>query len=317
MLIVDEMKNEELKRRIQVAKAERNVLVLAHYYQDPEIQDVADFIGDSLALAQQAVYAAHQEILLCGVTFMAETVKILAPHKTVRIPDKEAGCSLSDSCPPDLFRDFVAAHPNHQVVTYINSSAEVKAMSHYICTSSNAEQIIQSIPAHLPILFAPDENLGNYLKQTTGRDMVLWPGHCAVHRAISLERVADLFMQHPHAVLLVHPECDPALVSQAHVVGSTKKLLEFASFSTHKEFIVATEVGILYQMRKLNPNKRFYAAPTAGDTACACSECAFMKRNTLEKVAIAAEGFGMEIFLNEDLRAKAELPLKRMMALSK
>lgn len=310
------MNRNNLAEEILRLKRERNILILAHYYQRPEIQDLADFVGDSLALARFGVKSDAPEIILCGVTFMAETVKILCPEKTVWIPDPEAGCSLSDTCPADTFRAFRERHPEHTVVTYINSSAEVKALSDIICTSSNAEAVIRSIPQDRPILFAPDQNLGRYLQRQTGREMLLWPGHCAVHQAFALEKLGALLMAHPAAKLIAHPECDPAVVRHAAFVGSTQKLLQYVTEDPAESFIVATEVGILHRMREAAPHKELIPAPVEEETSCACSECAYMKRNTLIKLHNCFTGGGTLIELDEELRRKASAPLRRMMEIS-
>ncbi len=294
---------------------EKNAVILAHYYQDHDIQDIADFVGDSLALSQQAAKTTADVIVFAGVHFMAETAKIINPTKKVLLPDLAAGCSLSDSCPAGNFGAFVAQHPNHAVISYINCSAEVKAVSDIICTSSNAKRVIENIPPETPIIFAPDKNLGRYLIKTTGREMLLWDGACAVHQAFSLQKLMDLIQAHPEAKVLAHPESEAPILALANFVGSTKAIIDFAKTDNTQSYIVATEVGILHQMMKEMPQKHFIPAPAAEDNTCACSECAFMKVNTLEKLYLCLRDETPEITLNEALRQKAEKPLKRMLEL--
>lgn len=296
-------------------KKEKNAVILAHYYQDNDIQDIADFVGDSLALSQQAAKTAADVIVFAGVHFMAETAKIINPTKKVLLPDLLAGCSLSDSCPAGDFAAFVAQQPNHAVVSYINCSAEVKAHSDIICTSGNAKRVIESIPAETPIIFAPDKNLGRYLIKITGRDMLLWDGACVVHQAFSLQKLMDLIQANPAAKVLAHPESEAPILLLANFIGSTKAIIDFAKTDNTQSYIVATEVGILHQMMKEMPQKHFIPAPAAEDNTCACSECAFMKVNTLEKLYLCLRDETPEIILNEALRQKAEKPLKRMLEL--
>ncbi len=302
------------QRRIQGLKKERDALILAHYYQRSEIQEIADMVGDSLALAKKAKETEASTIMLAGVHFMAETAKILAPEKEVLLPDLEAGCSLADSCPPDEFKKFIDAHPEHEVVTYINCSAEVKAMSDRICTSSNAKEIIGSIPEDKPILFAPDKNLGRYLIEQTGRDMLLWDGVCSVHEAFSMERIMKLMGRYPGAQLLAHPESEEAVLKLAHYVGSTAKMLAYVQERERKRFIVATEWGILHKMREKAPDKELIPAPSHEDNTCACSECEFMKVNTLEKLERALEEGDPRIELSEEVRIPAYRAVARMFA---
>jgi quinolinate synthase len=296
-------------------KGELNAVILAHYYQEPEIQDLADFIGDSLGLARQAQGTDADVIVFCGVHFMAETAKILNPERTVVLPDLEAGCSLADSCPPRSFERFVKERPGHAVVSYVNTSAEVKALSDVICTSSNAEQVIASIPEETPIIFGPDKHLGRYLVEKTGRDMVLWPGTCMVHILFSEKKIRQLKVRYPDAEVLAHPECEERVLRVADHIGSTSSLLKRAAESPAREFIVATEPGIIHQMRKAAPEKEFVRAPGKGpEGACeACSECPHMRRNTLEKLYWCMRDLSPEITLDEDLRLRALRPIERML----
>jgi quinolinate synthase len=295
-------------------KKERNAVLLAHYYQEPDIQDVADYIGDSLGLSQEAAKTQADVIVFAGVHFMAETAKILSPTKKVVLPDQEAGCSLAEGCPADQFAAFKARHPGHAVISYINCSAAVKALSDVICTSSNAEKMVRSFPADRPIVFAPDKNLGAWLVKKTGRPMVLWPGTCVVHETFSEKKLVQLKVEHPEALVLAHPECEEAVSRHADVIASTTGLLQAAINSTAKTLIVATEVGILHQMEKACPGKKLIPAPPEAD--CACNECPFMKRNTLEKVYLALRDLTPEITLPEDLRLAALRPIQRMLELS-
>ncbi len=305
----------DLFAEIARLKKERDAVILAHYYQEPDIQDVADFLGDSLALARQAQKTKARVIVLAGVHFMAETAKILNPEKTVLIPDETAGCSLADSCPPDKFAAFKAAHPRHVVVSYVNTSAAIKAMSDYVCTSGNAKAVIESIPKSQPIVFAPDVNLGRWLMQKTGRDMALWPGTCIVHETFQERHVLKLLAEHPDAELIAHPECEEPVLAHAHFVGSTQRLLEYTKTSARRVFIVATEAGILHTMRKASPAKTFIpAAPEGGDATCGCSTCPFMKKNTLEKVYLCLRDLKPEVTLPEELRLAALKPIERMVA---
>lgn len=312
-----ETRDVDYVKEIQRLKKEKNAIILAHYYQIDEIQELADFVGDSLALAQQAAQTDADMIVFAGVHFMAETAKILNPTKKVVLPDLLAGCSLADSCPPDKFSAFKKQHPDHLVVTYINCSAEIKALSDYVCTSSNAMKIIQSIPEDQPIIFAPDRNLGAYLNKETGREMLLWDGACIVHEAFSMEKLLDLFKEHPDAVLIAHPESEAHMLKVAKYVGSTSGLLNYVRTSEKKKFIVATEAGILFQMVKENPDKTIIAAPAKEDNTCACSECAFMKMNTLKKLYLCLQYELPCIEVDEELAKKAIVPIERMLALSK
>ncbi len=300
---------------IQHMKQERNVLFLAHYYQSPEIQELADFVGDSLALAQAADRSRADVILFAGVHFMAETAKILNPGRTVLLPDLNAGCSLADSAPPEKFRAFIDAHPHHVVVSYINCSAEVKAMSDIICTSSNAVRVVNSIPPEHPVIFAPDKHLGAYVQRVTGREMLLWDGVCEVHVEISANKLKLLMGRHPEAKLVAHPECPQEILVEADHVGSTSSLLEFVQKDPAGTFIVATEAGILHRMRQAVPDKKLIPAPAHANNACACSECPYMKLNTIEKVYDALLHGSPEIVLEETVRERAETALRRMMRL--
>jgi quinolinate synthase len=300
---------------IETLKKEKNAVVLAHYYQDPDIQDVADYIGDSLGLAQQAKQTDADIILFAGVHFMAETAKILNPSKKVILPDLKAGCSLSDSAPPELFAKWKEHYPDHIVVTYINCSAGMKALSDIICTSSNAKAIIDSLPADQKIIFAPDKNLGAYLNKVTGRNMVLWNGACMVHEIFSLEKIVKLQIRHPEAKVIAHPECEDAVLQVADYIGSTTQLLKFSQKDPSNTFIVATETGILHQMQKDSPNKTFIPAPP--NNACACNECPHMKLNTLEKLYLCLQFEIPEITMDEALRLAALKPINRMMDISK
>lgn len=288
-----------------------NAVILAHYYQESDIQDVADFTGDSLALAQQAAKTDADVIVFCGVHFMAETAKILNPHKLVLLPDLKAGCSLADRCPPDAFAAFKQKHPDHFVVSYVNSSAAVKAMSDVICTSSNAEKIVRRVPADRPVLFAPDQHLGRYVMKQTGRNMVLWPGSCIVHELFSEKRLVQLKVEHPDAEVVAHPECEEAVLKHADFIGSTKALLDHSVESARQKFIVVTEAGILHQMRKRAPHKQFIPAPP--DNGCACNECPYMRLNTLEKVYQCMRDKTPQLTMNPALQAAALAPLQRML----
>ncbi|MBD5351814.1 MAG: quinolinate synthase NadA [Bacteroides sp.] len=305
-----------MKEKIERLKKERNAVILAHYYARPEIQDLADFIGDSLALAQIASRLSEPVIVMCGVNFMAETAKILCPEKTVLCPDLNAGCSLADSCPASEFEAFIKAHPGHTVISYVNTSAAVKALSDVLVTSSNARKIVDSFPADEKIIFGPDRNLGNYINSVTGRKMILWDGACHVHEEFSAEKIAALKAEHPAAKVLAHPECKKPVLLLADVVGSTAALLKAATEAPDgSEFIVATESGILHEMRRLNPSKSFIPAPPA-DSTCACNDCAYMKLNTLEKLAQCLENMEPQVEVDPDLAAKARKPIDRMLALS-
>ena len=307
-------RKEDLVSEIKRLKIEKNAVILAHYYQNKEIQELADYLGDSLYLAKVAAKAKAAIIVFAGVHFMAETAKIINPTKKVVLPDLKAGCSLADSCPPSDFKKFKEQYPDAIVVTYINCSADIKALSDVVCTSSNAVKVIESIPKDQQIIFAPDKNLGRYLIKETGRDMILWEGSCIVHEAFSFEKIVTLFKQHPNAKFIAHPESESQVLDVAHYVGSTSGLLNFIKEDSSKEYIVATEAGILYEMQKRAPHKTFIPAPVEDDT-CACSECAFMKLNTLEKLYLCLEHELPEILLDEDLMRKARLPIERMLEL--
>lgn len=305
---------EKLIDEIKILQQKKNAVILGHFYQIPEIQDIADFIGDSLALAQNAYKTDADIILFAGVHFMAETAKILNPSKKVIIPDLEAGCSLADSCPPDEFKAFKERFPDHIVVSYINCSAKIKAMSDVICTSSNAVKIVESFPEQQNIIFAPDKNLGNYVNNITGRKMVLWNGSCEVHDIISTEAVIELKRHHPDAKLIAHPECKAIILEMADYIGSTTSLLHYSQKDSAKKYIVATETGILHAMKKASPEKEFLIVPT--DETCSCNDCPFMKKNTLEKIYIALKKEQPEILLDEELMEKARKPIMRMLELS-
>ncbi len=305
----------ELEDKINFLKKERNAVILAHYYQESEIQDVADFIGDSLQLSQEAAKTKADVICFAGVHFMAETAKILNPTKTVVLPDLEAGCSLADGCPADKFAAWKSLHPNSVVVSYINCSAEVKALSDYICTSSNAEKIVRAAAdTGKEVLFAPDRNLGNYIMKKTGIPMKMWQGACIVHETFSERKLVGLKVRHPNALVLAHPECEEPILKMADYIGSTTGILKYATNSEHNEFIVATESGILHQMQKAAPNKTFIPAPP--EASCACNECPFMKKNTLEKVYLSLLDLQPQITMSEDLMNKARVSIDRMMARS-
>lgn len=305
----------DLFAEIEKLKKEKNAVLLAHYYQDSDIQDVADYIGDSLGLAQQAEKTSADLILFAGVHFMAETAKILNPNKKVVLPDLNAGCSLSDSCPPEDFAKFKAQYPDHKVVSYVNCSAGIKALSDVIVTSSNAETIVNSFPKDQPLIFAPDKNLGRYINMKTGRDMILWDGSCMVHEVFSHKRIVELKMQYPDAEIIAHPECEAHILEMANFIGSTTALLKYAVNSPCQSFIVVTESGILHQMQKDAPHKHFIPAPSNG--TCACNSCPHMKLNTLEKIYICLKYETPEIIMDETLRQQALLPIRRMLEISK
>lgn len=304
----------DLFHEIELLKKEKNAIVLAHYYQEPDIQDVADYIGDSLGLAQKAEKTDADMIVFAGVHFMAETAKILNPSKKVVIPDLHAGCSLSDSCPPPLFKKFKDQHPDHLVISYINCSAGIKALSDIICTSSNAQKIVESLPADQKIIFAPDKNLGAYINKQTGRNMVLWNGACMVHEIFSLEKITKLKVRHPNAKMIAHPECEEPVLRIADFIGSTTQLLRYTKDDPSNEFIVATETGILHQMQKSSPHKTFIPAPPTN--SCACNDCPHMKLNTLEKIYLCMKYEVPEILMDEELRLAAKKPIDRMLELS-
>lgn len=306
---------EGLKEKILRLKKEKNALIMAHYYQREEIQQIADFIGDSLALARHAAKTDADIIVMCGVNFMGETAKILCPDKKVLVPDLKAGCSLADSCKADEFEEFIAAHPGHTVVSYVNTTADVKALTDIVVTSGNARKIIDSLPEDEKIIFGPDHNLGEYINSVTGRKMVLWKGACHVHDRFSLEKIVEMKKEHPNAKILVHPECKRHLQLIADKVGSTAALLEFAQKDEAQEYIVVTESGILFEMRRKCPQKTFLAAP-AEDAECQCNECDYMKMNTLEKVYECLRDEKPEIQVDPELAAKAVRPIERMLQMS-
>lgn len=308
-------KGIDFAKEIKYLKEKKNAVLLAHYYQNNEIQDVADYIGDSLGLAEQAKNTKADIILFAGVHFMAETAKILNPTKKVLIPDLKAGCSLADSCPPEQFKAFKEKHQDHLVISYINCTAEIKALSDIICTSSNALDIVQSLPKNQKIIFAPDKNLGAYIIKKTGRDMVLWDGSCMVHEIFDLEKLIKLKLQYPNAEVIAHPECEEKILEYADFIGSTTALLNYSKKSNTQQFIVVTETGILHQMQKSSPEKNFIPAPP--DNSCACNECPYMKKNTLEKIYIALKYEEPEINLDKVLLEKALHPILRMLELSK
>lgn len=305
----------DIRAAIDRLRMERNAVILAHYYQEGEIQDLADFVGDSLDLSRKAAATDADVIVFCGVRFMGEVAKILAPSRTVLIPDAEAGCSLEASCRPDVFRQFRRRHPDHLAVTYINCSAEVKALSDVIVTSSNAEAIIRQLPEDQPILFAPDRHLGAYLQKKTGREMVLWPGTCIVHEQFSERELIKLKARHPQALVAAHPECPAGILSHADHIGSTRAILNFVLNAKGREFIVGTERHIIHQMEKAAPDKVFFPVPGA-DGGCSCSDCPFMARNTLEKIFLALLNDAPRIELPEQLRLAALKPLERMLEMS-
>jgi quinolinate synthase len=309
------MTKEQIIENIKSLRKEKNAIILAHYYQDAEIQEIADFVGDSLALAQWAAKTTAEIIVLCGVHFMGETAKILSPSKRVFIPDMKAGCSLADSCPADEFELFIKDNPNHTVLSYVNTTAAVKALTDIVVTSTNAKQIVDSLPLDEKIIFGPDKNLGDYINKLTGRDMLLWQGVCHVHEQFSLIKILELKKEHPNALILAHPECPRYLLEVADHVGSTSSILKFATVSESKQFIVATEAGILHQMKKENPDKEFIPAPPE-DSTCACNECFYMKMNTLEKLYLCLKNERPEIVVDENVRVKAVKPIERMLEIS-
>lgn len=304
----------DLFEEIRKLKQEKNAVILAHYYQEGDIQDIADFVGDSLGLSQKAAKTDADIIVFAGVHFMAETAKVLSPGKKVLLPDLKAGCSLADACQPEAFRAFRAKYPDHVVVSYINCSAEIKTLTDICCTSTNAVHIINSIPPDQPIIFAPDRNLGAYLKKKTGRDMVLWNGTCMVHEIFSNEKITKLMNRHPDAKLIAHPECEAPVLEKAHYIGSTSGLLKFTRQDPATEFIVATEAGIIHQMQKLSPHKTFIPAPP--DNTCACNECPHMKRNTLEKLYVCMKYELPEIELEDWIIRDARASIDRMLEIS-
>ncbi len=303
-----------LEEEILRLKKELNAVILAHYYQESEIQDLADFVGDSLDLSRKAASTSADVIAFCGVHFMAETAKILNPHKPVILPDLLAGCSLSDGCPPKLFEKFRNRHPDHLAITYINCSAEVKALSDIICTSSNAEKIINQIPKDQPILFSPDKNLGAYLRKKTGRKMLLWNGSCIVHETFSERKLIGLQLEHPDAELIAHPECEDVILQKASFIGSTSMLLKHVQNSPQRKYIVATEAGIIHQMEKSTAGKAFIPLPP--DASCSCNECPHMKRNTMEKLYLCMKNMNPQIVMDTDLLERARQPIERMLQMS-
>jgi len=309
------MDKEFLISEINRLKKEKNAIIMAHYYQDGEIQDIADFVGDSLALAQWAAKTDAEIIMLCGVHFMGETAKILSPNKKVLVPDMEAGCSLADSCPADEFAKFIKEHPGHKVISYVNTTAAVKALTDVVVTSTNAKQIVESFPKDEKLIFGPDKNLGNYINSITGRNMVLWNGACHVHEKFSVRKVLDLKKEYPDAQVLVHPECKDVIVRLADKVGSTAGLLKYAIASDCKRFLVATESGILHEMQKSAPDKVFIPIPPE-DSTCACNNCSYMRLNTLEKVYNVLKNESPEIHVSDELREQAVKPILKMLEIS-
>lgn len=306
----------DLRAEISQLRKEKDAVILAHYYQDEAIQEIADYVGDSLELAKKAAETDAKVIVFAGVHFMAETAKILNPDKKILLPDLEAGCSLADSCPPERMSDFLEKHPGHKLIVYINCSAEIKAMSDIVCTSSNAEKVIRSFPPEEKLIFAPDKNLGAYLAKVTGRDLVLWEGACIVHEAFSIDKLLQLKLENPQALLIAHPESEAVLLEYADFIGSTSQLLRFVKENKEKTFIVATEAGILHKMQQEAPNTRLIPAPAHENNTCACSECAFMKVNTLEKLRDCLRDEKPEIILDEDLMNRARTPILKMFAIS-
>ena len=310
----------DLFDEIERLKKERNAVIMAHYYQEPDIQDIADVLGDSLLLAREAQKVDADVIVLCGVHFMAETAKILNPEKTVVLPDLEAGCSLADSCPPEEFAAFKAKYPDHVVVSYVNTTAEIKALSDWTCTSSNATKIVEAIPADQPIIFAPDVNLGRYVQEQTGREMKIWEGSCMVHETFNERRILKMVAENPGSELIAHPECEEAVLRHASYIGSTQALLKHTQESDKTTFIVATEAGILHTMRKASPGKTFIAAAPEfeedGDVTCGCSTCPHMKLNTLEKVYLCLRDLSPEVEIAAPLRERALAPIERMLGVA-
>ena len=310
-----QMNKSELISEINRLKKEKNAVIMAHYYQMGDIQDIADVIGDSLALAQQAAKTDADIIVLCGVHFMGETAKILSPQKKVLVPDLEAGCSLADSCPADAFEAFTKAHPDHTVISYVNTTAAVKALTDVVVTSTNAKKIVDQFPKDAKLIFGPDRNLGNYINSVTGREMLLWDGACHVHEQFSVEKLVKLKAEHPEAEVLAHPECKRPLLLMADFIGSTQALLNYTINSDKKSFLVATESGIIHEMQKKNPDKEFIPVPP-NDSTCACNECNFMRLNTLEKLYNCLLNESPEILVDEEVRVKAVKPILRMLEMS-
>ena len=308
--------DSKIVQEIERLKKEKNAIILGHYYQTSDIQDISDFLGDSLALAQAAKTTEADIIVFAGVHFMAETAKILSPQKKVIIPDTEAGCSLADSCPPDEFRKFVDQHPDHTVISYVNTTAEIKTMTDICCTSTNALQIVNYLPPEEKIIFAPDQNLGNYIQRVSGRDMLIWPGACHVHEEFSVEKIVEMKKEHPDAKVIAHPECEKPVLLLADHVGSTSSLLKFTKQDSNTKYIVATESGILHQMKKANPDKTFIVAPPK-DSTCGCNDCNFMKLITLEKIYNSLRSEEPVVELDASTIEKAKHPIERMMEISK
>lgn len=309
-------KNFDFASEIQKLKKLKNAVILAHYYQEPAIQEVADYVGDSLGLSQKAASVDADIILFAGVHFMAETAKILNPEKKVILPDLNAGCSLAESCDPAELKKLKDAHPDHIVITYVNASAEVKALSDLVCTSSNAKKIVESVPEDKPIIFAPDKNLGKYIQKITGREMLLWDGACIVHEAFSIDKLLHLASKHPDAKIIAHPESEAHILKTADYIGSTAGMIKFVEKDASKKFIVATEAGILHEMQKKVPGKELIPAPAVEDNTCACSECAFMKMNTLKKLYLCLKYEQPEVTVPEDIRQKALVAVNRMLEIS-
>jgi len=309
------METQELIREIERLKTEKNAVIMAHYYQTGDIQDIADKIGDSLALAQWAASTDADIIVLCGVHFMGETAKILSPHKKVLVPDLEAGCSLADSCPADDFEAFVKAHPDHTVISYVNTTAAVKALTDVVVTSTNAKKIVDQFPKDAKLIFGPDKNLGNYINSVTGREMLLWDGACHVHEQFSVEKLVKLKEEYPQASIIAHPECKRPLLLMADFIGSTQALLNYTIESEQDTFLVATEAGILHEMQKKSPSKHFIPVPP-NDSTCACNDCNFMKLNTLQKLYLCLKNEQPEILVEESIREKAVKPILRMLEMS-
>jgi quinolinate synthase len=312
---LDVDKSIDIVEEINKMRKKKNAVILAHFYQEGEVQDIADFVGDSLGLSQQAAATTADIILFAGVHFMAETAKILAPEKKVLIPDLQAGCSLADSCPPDDFAKFIKRYPDHTVISYVNTTAEIKALTDIVCTSTNALQIVQSLPEEEKIIFAPDRNLGNYIRSLTGREMKIWDGACHVHEEFSLERILEIKKENPDAKIIAHPECEKHILIVADHIGSTTSLLNYTIKDKGKKYIVATESGILHQMRKANPDKHFIAAPPK-DSTCACNDCKYMKLISLKKIYNTLKYELPEITLEQDLMNKARRSITRMLEIS-
>lgn len=308
-------KDLDLKKAVNQLKKEKNAVILAHYYQTGDIQDIADFVGDSLALAQWAAKTKADILVLCGVHFMGETAKILCPNKKVLVPDLNAGCSLADSCPATDFEDFIKKHSGHTVISYVNTTAAVKAVTDIVVTSTNARQIVESLPKNEKIIFGPDRNLGNYINSITGRNMLLWDGACHVHEQFSLEKIVELKKQYPEAEIITHPECKHPIIEISDFVGSTAALLKHTIQSDKKQFIVATESGVIHEMKKQNPDKTFIPAPP-NDSTCACNECSFMRLNTMEKLYNCLKYELPEIFIDEEIQKKAVKPIRKMLDIS-